>query len=76
MAGVADYIALTGQSRLKRRIPFLMRIGASVGGAWMTKDVLSLVILYIPGEEGAGAANCNACGQEHSIRYGLVGIGM
>ena len=45
MAGVADHIALTGRTRLKRRIPFLMRIGASVGGTWMTKDVVSLVIL-------------------------------
>ena len=45
VAGVDDHMALTGRTRLKGRIPFLMRTGASVGGTWMTKDVVSLVIL-------------------------------
>ena len=26
----------------------------------------------IPGEEGAGTANCDACGQVHSICYGFL----
>ena len=63
MAGVADHIALTGRTRLKRRIPFLMRIGASVGGTWMTKDVVSLVIL----SKGRRVER-----QVHNINYGLL----
>ena len=39
-----DHMALTGRTRLKSRIPFLMRTGASVGGTWMTRDVVSFVI--------------------------------
>ena len=41
---MADHIALTGRMRLKSRIPFLMRAGASVGGTWITRDVVSLVM--------------------------------
>ena len=44
VAGVADHIALTGRMRLKSRIPFLMREGASEGGTWITRDVVSFVM--------------------------------
>ena len=40
----ADHIALTGRTRLKSRMPFLMREGASVGETWITRDAVSLVI--------------------------------
>ena len=44
MAEAADHIALTGRTWLKSTIPFLMRVGASVGGTWITRDVASLVM--------------------------------
>ena len=44
MAGVADHMALTGRKRLKRTTPFLMRKGVSVGGTWVTREVVYFVI--------------------------------
>ena len=44
MAGLADHVALTERARLESRMPFLKREGASVGGARIIKDVVSLVI--------------------------------
>ena len=41
---MADHIALTGRMRLKSRMPFLTRRGTSVGGTWITRDVVSLVM--------------------------------
>ena len=46
MAGVADHMALTGRTRLKRTIPFLMREGASVEGTWITREVVCFVIRF------------------------------
>ena len=45
MAGVVDNMTLTGPTRLKRTMPFLMREGASVGETWITREVVCFVIL-------------------------------
>ena len=44
MAGVADHMALTGRTRLKRTMPFLMREGALIGETWITREVIRFVI--------------------------------
>ena len=56
-------MALTGRTRLKNRMPFLMRTGASVGGDLDDQGCGELGD-FIPGEEeGAGAADWDAGGQ-------------